>query len=315
MNTPHLITTILLSLILGTNAWNYKDAKKWGNKYKKCKGRHQSPILLNPAGSPPFSNFKKTIRLTDFNKLPDKLTIKNTGRTVEMKAEWTGEAPKCYGGPLDGKYVFEKVTFHWAQKKWIAFEASPNAEQDRMTYDMEMKMFFYKEHLKSFEKAESKKGGLVVFSMGLTVFREGYGIAEPLFDNLEKKINKVRSPNSTAEITPFRFASIFDKPSRMLPFYYYEGSLDYPPCSESVSWFIMDSNTGIADSLIRKVRTIKLAEEDKSNVRPPQPLNKREVHFVCNYEGHEDWEKQFDSKPSQANADASFKNLPADGRD
>ncbi|XP_033213828.1 carbonic anhydrase 1-like [Belonocnema kinseyi] len=147
---------------------------------------------------------------------------------------------------------------------------------------MEMKIFFYRADLKSFEKAETQKGGLAAFSVGL---KSGYGTPDHLFDNLERNLHKVQSINSSSEITPFRFASIFDYTSTFLSFYFYDGSLDYPPCSESVSWFIVDYVDAITDNLIRGFRNIKLAEGDVSNVRPPQALNKRQVKNVFVHDG------------------------------
>ncbi|XP_033213833.1 carbonic anhydrase 6-like [Belonocnema kinseyi] len=161
----HLVVTILSCLILGANAFSYKDAKNWGQKYPQCKGKNQSPITIKPPGVMGFPDFKKKpLKLTDFKKTPEKLTIRNNGHTVEMKADWTGEPPSCSGGPLRGKYVFGKATFHWDQKGWNyvnTFMMMPLEE-------MEMHMYFYRADLKSFDKAETQKDGLAVLSMEFT---------------------------------------------------------------------------------------------------------------------------------------------------
>ncbi|XP_033215385.1 carbonic anhydrase 7-like [Belonocnema kinseyi] len=283
INQLCLIATIIFALILGTNAFSYKEAKNWGKQYPQCYGKHQSPVVYTPNGQEGFPNISKTLTLTDFKKLPKKLNIKNTGHTVEMKAEWNGKPPSCTGGPLTGNYVFEKATFHWAPKKWVEQKDPTAQEEDSFLYqiDMEMHVFFYRKDLKSFEKAETQKGGLAVFKMA---FQSGYPIPNPLFNSLENKLHKVQSPNSTAEITPFRLLGDFD--DLYTSFIFYEGSLDYPPCSESVTWFIVQGGTGVSDSLLKGFKKIKLANGDVSNVRPTQPLNKRQVMIVFNHHGY-----------------------------
>ncbi|XP_033213822.1 carbonic anhydrase-related protein-like [Belonocnema kinseyi] len=272
-----LTATILLGLIVGTNTFSYKEAKNWGKQYPECNGKHQSPVIYTPIGQEGFPNISKILRLTDFQKLPKKLTMKNNGHTVEMKADWNGKPPSCTGGPLHGNYVFEKATFHWAPKKWAEEVDATAQEEDSFLYDiyMEMHLFFYRTDLKSFEKAQKQKGGLAVFKMA---FQSRFLNPEHLFDNLEKKLHKVQSPNSTTEITPFRLLSHFD--DLYTPFIFYEGSLDYPPCLESVTWFIYETGTAIKESLVKEFRKIKLANGDVSNVRPTQPLNKRQVKIV-----------------------------------
>ncbi|XP_033215466.1 carbonic anhydrase 6-like [Belonocnema kinseyi] len=274
----HLVAAVVFSLILGVSTFSYKDAKNWGKKYPKCNGKKQSPIFIKAPGVMGFLDWKKTpLKLTDFEKSPKKLTIKNTGHTVEMTAEWTGKPPSCSGGPLRGKYVFGKATFLWDPKGWTHSEELVPMEKQ----DMEMHMFFYRTDLKSFDKAESQKGGLVAFSME---FSSRYDNPENLFDNLERSLHKVRSPNTTAEVPSFPFADDFKGISSMVPFTFYEGSLDYPPCSESVSWFLVVSRGAIPKGLINEFTKIKLAEGDTSNVRPTQDLNKRKIYTVYTWQ-------------------------------
>ncbi|XP_033213817.1 carbonic anhydrase 1-like [Belonocnema kinseyi] len=231
----HLVAIILLSLILGANAWSYKDAKNWGKKYPKCNGKNQSPIILKTPGLKGFPGYKKTLTFADFEYFPDTSTIKNTGHAVEITGDWSGKPPSCTGGPLNGKYVFEKATFHWAPKK------------------------------------------------------SGGDYPEVYFDAVEEISHKVRSPNSTADLAPVCIKGILEDMTRKASFFFYEGSLDYPPCSESVSWFIVDYCGPITKGLINGLKKIKLAEGDTSNVRPPQALNKRQVKKVHNHDENLDF--------------------------
>ncbi|XP_033213834.1 carbonic anhydrase 6-like [Belonocnema kinseyi] len=240
----HLVATVLFIITLRANAFSYKNAKNWGKKYSKCNGKNQSPIFIKSPSVMGFPDWKKTpLKLTNFEKSPKKLTIKNTGHTVEMTAEWTGDAPSCSGGPLRGKYVFGKATFLWDPKGWSHSEELVPMERQ----DMEMHMFFYRTDLKSFDKAESKKGGLAVFSLE---FSSRYDNPENFLDKFEGSLHKVRSLKSTANVPPFPLANYIKNMSSMVPFTFYEGSLDYPPCSESVAWFLVGNRGAIPKSLI-----------------------------------------------------------------
>ncbi|XP_033213821.1 carbonic anhydrase 7-like [Belonocnema kinseyi] len=212
-------------------AFSYKDAKNWGKKYHECNGPNQSPISFAPSSGPEgYPEIKEEMRLTDFNTSPKKMSIKNTGHTVEIKADWNGKRPSCTGGPLHGNYVFEKATFHWAKKP------------------------------------------------------TGFPNTKHWLDDFSETLHKIRSPNSTAEIKPFPLLNDFD--NAYTSFLFYEGSLDYPPCSESVTWFIVEYPIHVIDSVLNEFKKIKLSEGDVSNVRPTQPLNKRELKYVYNHNRH-----------------------------
>ncbi|XP_033213811.1 carbonic anhydrase 1-like [Belonocnema kinseyi] len=176
------------------DAFSYKDAKNWVKKYPECYGKHQSPVIID-ARMKVVEHIDEQLTPTNFNKTPKKMTIKNTGHTVELKADWTGEPPKIKGGPLVGNYVFDKITFHWAQKEW---SEGIGVNDEPTMIEMEMHLFFYKEDLKSFENAQSKKDGLAAFKVS---FKTGLGDHDDdLFGNLEKNLRKVQSQNSTAAI-------------------------------------------------------------------------------------------------------------------
>ncbi|XP_033213820.1 carbonic anhydrase 7-like [Belonocnema kinseyi] len=287
MNQSHLIATILFGIVLRTNAFSYKDAKNWGKKYPKCNGPYQSPISFEPTGQNGFPSISKELILTGFNKTPKKMTMKNTGHTVEIKADWNGKSPSCTGGPLRRKYIFEKATFHWAKKpvmypnpihwldemsKTLNKVRSPNSTAEIKPFSLlnsfnnhHFPLVFYEGSLDYPPCSESVTWFILEGGM-------------PVIDSV------VRSPNSTAEIKLFPLLNCFD--NGYTPFLFYEGSLDYPPCSESVTWFIVEAGIPVIDSVVKEFKKVKLAEGDVSNVRPTQPLNKRQVKYVYNHNKH-----------------------------
>ncbi|XP_033223471.1 carbonic anhydrase 1-like isoform X1 [Belonocnema kinseyi] len=231
-----------------------------------------------------YLTLKEKMKFTDFHKLPTRVIMKNTGRTVELKGDWSGKPPMFTGGPLRGNYVFEKISFRWAPKEWTeAINYDPQYKFIDMQY-MDMHLYFYKENLKSFEKAESQKDGLAAFKLKILFLEE-----DPLFKDLEKNIHKVQSKiNSTVELHPIPLASfaVTDVSQESLQFLFYKGSIDYPPCSESVTWFEPDFGGSISESLLNEFRKVKLEGGDVSNVRPPQAVNKRPTKWVNADEVH-----------------------------
>ncbi|XP_033213824.1 carbonic anhydrase 1-like [Belonocnema kinseyi] len=177
-----------------------------------------------------------------------------------------------------------------ARKKWAAEVVPEDDLKDYYMIDMEMHIFFYKKDSKSIKKAYTQKGGLAAIKIGLKILDERGPTTidnnyNKFYENLGKNLHKVQSTKSSAKIPSFPFASTFL--SRVPPYLFYEGSLDHPPCDESVTWFISDGSL-ITKDLLNEFRKINLDEGDKSNVRPPQALNKREVKSVNTYKSNEE---------------------------
>ncbi|XP_033223470.1 carbonic anhydrase 1-like [Belonocnema kinseyi] len=285
MYLQYLIATILFSPILGTSTFTFKDAKNWGKHYPGCNGKLQSPMADDAKKMIGDSQtIENKLIFTDSEKLPTKIIMKNTGRTVELKGVWAGKPPKLSGGPLKGTYVFEKIDFRWAPKEWTeVINVDPQFKSIYMQY-MNMHVYFYKEDLKSFKKAETQKDGLAAFKLHME-FLEGV----LLLKDLEKNIHKVQSINSTAELHPIPLASFAyrDGSEGSSQSLFYKGSLDYPPCSESVTWFEPVLGVSISEGLLNGFRKIKLEGGDVSNVRPLQPINKRPIKWVTSNKWYE----------------------------
>jgi carbonic anhydrase len=67
-------------------------------------------------------------------------------------------------------------------------------------------------------------------------------------------------------------------PAGLLPdslgYYKYDGSLTAPPCTEGVTWYVLKTPVDISAAQIEAFA--KLYPHD---VRPPQPLNGRQIRF------------------------------------
>eukprot|EP00899_Mesostigma_viride_P005251 jgi/Mesvir1/14727/Mv05375-RA.1 len=65
-------------------------------------------------------------------------------------------------------------------------------------------------------------------------------------------------------------------------YYYYDGSLTTPPCSEIVSWHVMRKSVPISPRQVQRLQQVlyaALGTHGQQNSRPPQPLNFRPVYL------------------------------------
>ena len=89
-------------------------------------------------------------------------------------------------------------------------------------------------------------------------------------------IDKVFTYWPEQKLSPIRFKEVAFDPQSLLPeimtHYAYTGSLTYPPCTEGIKWFVLNTPVPFSRSQI-----VKFRESYSANARPPQPLNGRKV--------------------------------------
>jgi carbonic anhydrase len=91
----------------------------------------------------------------------------------------------------------------------------------------------------------------------------------------------VQGFESSIDVKNFRFDSLL--PSN-LDYWFYEGSLTTPPCSETVVWFVLKETITVPGAYLDLLRGV---EEDQQgtlltfNFRDPQELGDRTVYEFC----------------------------------
>lgn len=218
----------------GAAHWGYEGAagpEQWGRQFATCAiGTTQSPIDIKP----PFE--KATLALAPDYK-SGALRLINNGHTVQVNV-----AP---GSTLKvGGEAYALVQFHFHRPSEERIDGKPMAMVAHLVH-------------------QGAGGKLVVVGV---LMRESARASRAL-RALWRHLPPVQGPEVAAP-------GVTINPADLLPksrgYYFYEGSLTTPPCTEGVKFFIMKQPIGVRRDMIERFPF-------KHNARPVQPLNGRKI--------------------------------------
>ncbi|KAI5664735.1 hypothetical protein M9H77_24058 [Catharanthus roseus] len=110
-----------------------------------------------------------------------------------------------------------------------------------------------------------------------------YSVGKPdsVVRKIQKKLTKLASHDRgygyQYEI-PLGKISMKQLQKKTRKYYKYQGSLTTPPCTESVTWYLLGKVKSISEEQIQALK-VPLGLGWKSNSRPVQPLNGRQIHL------------------------------------
>ncbi|CAD0197105.1 unnamed protein product [Chrysodeixis includens] len=257
----------------------------WGERYRECAGKHQSPININVLRVKQVT--LPELVLVGFDDSIDNVHVTNNGHTVliEVKNE---PHPRVRGGPLDSDYIFSQMHFHWGDNDTFGSEDKIN----HRSFPMELHMVFYKEEYQSPTEAVKHSDGLTVLAFFYELDRHQH----PAYDDITLALQNVTEPHTSVVMShPFSFLNIL--PYDLKRYFTYRGSLTTPPCSEVVIWLDFEQPIRLTHEQIEAFREIRSAHgKITHNFRPIQPIGDRVVfynidnnYYVYNeIEDHED---------------------------
>ncbi len=222
----------------GGASWSYDGQRgvgpdQWGNINAACEGAQQSPIDIITKDTVEADLTKIKFRWGD-----SALQIKNNGHTIQANYD-TGSTISVNGDD------FDLLQLH--------FHAPSEHALNGKLYDMEAHFVH-----------QAANGSLAVIGV---FFEEG-------------KENKALVPiwsNTPEHVETKDIASIIIDAGDLLPrntkdYFHYQGSLTTPPCSEIVSWYVLEKPIEVSPEQIRHFSHLIQA-----NNRPLQAINRRFV--------------------------------------
>ena len=243
-------------------SWNYTDQEFWTTVEKWfCDGERQSPIDIDTTMLATSGDLIDLV-LTNFNQ-SFAGNFKNTGHTVQFTPN--PGSPNALFRNHRGTYELLQFHLHWGAN------ANQGSEHtlDGQSYSGEL--HFVTKKTTGADTAGDAFAVLGVLLRSDTSMSANGSAYMELLDNIPRDDGENNSLNEV------RLADLL--PSE-LNYYYYEGSLTTPICSEVVQWFLLRNPVNVPSQFLDNLRSNVVGEDGNTldmSFRKTQPLNGRQV--------------------------------------
>lgn len=230
-----------LAVLANSTHWGYEGngaPEHWGDldeAFKTCQsGTSQSPVNIDTQ-----SVHDEQLAALDVQYADGPSTLLNNGHTLQAEiSSYTTDSIHL----INDVYTLKQFHFHAPSENTI----------DGKQYAMEMHLVH-----------EDRTGKIAVVAVL-------FDIGEPN-DALENLWQSIPADGDNMPLfSPININELLPEDKN---YWHYSGSLTTPPCSESVSWFVMKSPLTLSQEQLSRFR----AAIQYNNNRPVQPLNGREV--------------------------------------
>ena len=246
---------------MDANSWNYNDLETWKSvKGWAGQGLRQSPINID-TGSLIKSPALVELKLTNFDK---SLSGTWSNARNSIRFDPAPGSPSATFQNHRGIYELQQFHFHWGA---TSSEGSEHTV-DGQAYSGEL-------HFVTRKTAGNDTAGDAFAVLGVLLASDSSMPVtrswKELLDNIPTQDQKI---NSVGAVRPT------DLLPNSLGYYYYEGSLTTPPCSEVVQWFLLRTPLNVPSAFLDTLRSTVTGMEGQllsTNYREPQPLNGRQV--------------------------------------
>lgn len=242
------------------NKWSFRESHEWENKYPKCSATASrlAPINIDTSKiSPCHTTCKMAMR---HGKTKCYVQNENSMPTVYFD-------PTTFCKFKGMIYTLKKMTIHVPSMHTV----------NRNNYEMEALLYFY------LNPADMESGGVIVS----VLFRKGpdHGTANQFFNQFVNQLPASDSGGMEKDVD----VSVDWNPEMVLPdsksFFYYEGALPYPPCTQNWSIVIFEEVVPISINIIKTIKY--LLGDSARNVRDILDTPKETVVFYNSYHSFE----------------------------
>lgn len=164
----------------------------------------------------------------NFDKKPKKMKITNSGQTVIISGKWNTTRPYLTGGPLNGKYVFSQIHFHWGIN---ALEGSEHTI-DGNHLPLEMHAVLFKSSYLNQNEALNQSDGIITL---VYLFQIKSNHSSSLYRFLSK-IENIKIPDTAVLIEPFILTDLILKFEN--DYYFYNGKISSKEKNHQIGWLI-----------------------------------------------------------------------------
>lgn len=246
---------------MSADSWNYSNLETWKSvKGWAGGGVRQSPIDIDTKSVVKNPGLVDLV-LTNFNK---NLSGSWSNARNSVRFDPAAGSPIAHLQNHFGDYELQQFHFHWGATCTQGSEHTI----DGQTYAGELHFVTRKTTGKTTDGDAFAVLGVLLVSDTTMVATRSW---KELLDNIPAQ-NESKNSVSTLQLV--------DLLPNNLSYYYYEGSLTTPPCSEVVQWFLLTNPLHVPSAFLDALRTTVIGMEGQSlntNFREPQPLNGRKV--------------------------------------
>lgn len=269
MQLQILLFTALIAAATSIISFNYTDQAAWGDiEGSVCTtGTEQSPIDIRTSQLTE-SDATIDLILEGWNLTREGTFANEGGHTVQFTPD--NDEPNATTTNHQGTYVVQQIHMHWGEDSSVGSEHRIDGQQTAL------EIHFV--HRRTSGPDDARNALTVVAVMAVA---GGEDADDDVWRNL--RASEVQESEAETEAT-LRYADLL--PSANPSYYYYEGSLTTPLCSEIVQWFVLKERITVPQSFLEQLRMVMTEEGTPLilNYRDVQDRNGRDVvlHATAN---------------------------------
>ncbi|KAF7286222.1 hypothetical protein GWI33_006910 [Rhynchophorus ferrugineus] len=248
----------------GGNEQKIKDIFQDGEVY-------ESPTDLNVTKTIPVENVPP-LKWVNFELLPKKMKITNSGYTVILSAKWGQERPYITGGTLSGKYVFSQLHLHWGVNDMEGSEHTV----DGCHHPGEMHVVTFKSCYLTQESALKETDGVAILVYLFKLQDE----AHKGFSIITDALSGIAQAHTSMKIEPVDLNQLIKQ--FWTDYFMYKGSVSTSDCVHHITWMITRYPMAVSAEQIDSLRYLMDDSDEliKRNFRTIIPRDDRRIFHV-----------------------------------